>query len=149
MTRTFAVGSITGRLDVDILGLELFDWSPVAFDARLETPKGDRSRHRISARAVRELSNVGGGGGGVAQALQSGVLQFFDEYGYDKLGIRCRLANDVCLMSGVEPAPGGYYIVKGRGLPRIDIIGNQGRVNWRQLVAQIVSGLNAQGVVVD
>ena len=52
-------------------------------------------------------------------------------------------------MSGVEPAPGGYYIVKGRGLPRIDIIGNQGRVNWRQLVAQIVSGLNAQGVVVD
>ncbi len=149
VTRTFAVGSITGRLDVDILGLELFDWSPVAFDARLETPKGDRSRHRISARAVRELSNVGGGGGGVAQALQSGVLQFFDEYGYDKLGIRCRLANDVCLMSGVEPAPGGYYIVKGRGLPRIDIIGNQGRVNWRQLVAQIVSGLNAQGVVVD
>lgn len=149
VTRTFAVGSITGRLDVDILGLELFDWSPVAFDARLETPQGDRSRHRISARAVRELSNVGGGGGGVAQALQSGVLQFFDEYGYDKLGIRCRLANDVCLMSGVEPAPGGYYIVKGRGLPRIDIIGNQGRVNWRQLVAQIVSGLNAQGVVVD
>lgn len=149
VTRTFAVGSITGRLDVDILGLELFDWSPVAFDARLETAKGDRSRHRISARAVRELSNVGGGGGGVAQALQSGVLQFFDEYGYDRIGIRCRLANDVCLMSGVEPAPGGYYIVKGRGLPRIDIVGNQGRVNWRQLVAQIVSGLDAQGVVVD
>ncbi len=149
VTRTFAVGSITGRLDADILGLELFGWSPVAFDARLETAAGDRSRHRISARAVRELSNVGGGGGGVAQALQSGVLQFFDEYSYDRIGIRCRLANDVCLMSGVEPAPNGYYIVKGSGLPRIDIIGNQGRVNWRQLVGQIVSGLDAQGVVVD
>lgn len=149
VTRAFAVGSITGRLDADILGLELFGWSPVAFDARLETPEGDRSRHRISAKAVKELSNVGGGGGGVAQALQSGVLQFFDEYSYDKLGIRCRLANDVCLMSGVEPAPNGYYIVKGRGLPRIDIIGNQGRVNWRQLVAQIASGLEAQGVVVE
>lgn len=149
VTRTFAVGSITGRLDADILGLELFGWSPVAFDARLETAKGDRSRHRISARAVKELSNVGGGGGGVTQALQSGVLQFFDEYGYDRIGIRCRLANDVCLMSGVEPAASGYYIVKGRGLPRIDIIGNQGRVNWPQLVAQIVSGLDAQAVVVE
>ncbi|MGE0580693.1 MAG: hypothetical protein AB7P31_00965 [Steroidobacteraceae bacterium] len=149
VTRAFAFGSITGRLDADILALELFGWSPVAFDARLETAAGDRSRHRISARAVRELSNVGGGGGGVAQALQSGVLQFFDEYGYDRIGLRCRLENDVCLMSGVEPAPNGYYIVKGRGLPRIDIIGNQGRVNWPQLVGQIVSGLNAQGVVVE
>ncbi|GMU69615.1 MAG: hypothetical protein AMXMBFR37_19470 [Steroidobacteraceae bacterium] len=148
VTRTFAVGSITGRLDVDVLGLELFAWSPVAFDARLETPPGDRSRHRISARAVSELSNVGGGGGGVTSALQSGVLQFFDEYGYDRLGIRCRLANDVCLMSGVEPAPNGYYIVKGRGLPRIDIVGNQGRVNWPQLVSQIVSGMASAGDVV-
>ena len=54
---------------------ELFGWSPQAFDARLATPKGDKSRHRISAKAVSSLSNVGGGGGGVVQALQSGVLQ--------------------------------------------------------------------------
>ncbi len=149
VTRAFAVGTITGRLDADILGLELFNWSPVAFDARLETAAGDRSRHRISAKAVKELSNVGGGGGGVTQALQSGVLRFFDDYSYDRIGIRCRLRNDVCLMSGIEPAASGYYIVKGRGLPRIDIIGNQGRVNWPQLVSQIASGLAAQDVVVE
>lgn len=150
VTRTFAVGSITGRIDVDVLGLELFAWSPVAFDARIETTRGDRSRHRISARAVSQLSNVGGGGGGVAQALQSGLLQFFDEYSYDRLGIRCKLANDVCLMSGVEPAGNGYYIVKGSGIPRIDIIGNQGRVNWPQLFSQIAAGIrNSEGVVVQ
>jgi hypothetical protein len=90
VTRTFEVGSITGRLEVDVLGLELFAWTPQAFDARLATPTGDKSRHRISARAVSSLSNVGGGGGGVVQALQSGVLRFFDDYSYDKLGIRCR-----------------------------------------------------------
>ena len=72
------------------------------------------------------LSNVGGGGGGVVQALQSGVLQFFDEYSYDKLGITCRLRDDVCQMSGIEPAGVGYYIVKGAGIPRIDIVGNAG-----------------------
>ena len=137
LTQTFEVGSITGKLEVDVLGLELFAWSPTAFTARLATPKGDKSRHRISAKAVSSLSNVGGGGGGVVQALQSGVLRFFDEYSYDKLGITCKLVGDVCEMSGIEPAGVGYYIVKGAGLPRIDIIGSQGRVNWNQLLSSI------------
>jgi hypothetical protein len=137
VTSTFEVGSITGRLEADVLGLELFGWSPTAFDARLATPQGDKSRHRISAKAVSSLSNVGGGGGGVVQALQSGVLQFFDEYSYDRLGITCKLRDDVCQMSGIEPAGVGYYIVKGAGIPRIDIVGNAGRVRWSQLLASI------------
>jgi hypothetical protein len=139
VTRTFEVGTITGKLEADVLGLELFAWTPQAFDARLATPKGDKSRHRISAKAVSSLSNVGGGGGGVVQALQSGVLKFFDDYSYEKLGIRCRLVGDVCEMSGIEPAPNGYYIVKGSGLPRIDIVGSQGRVNWNSLMSSIAT----------
>lgn len=139
LTQTFEVGSITGKLEVDVLGLELFAWSPTAFEARLATPAGDKSRRRISAKAVSSLSNVGGGGGGVVQALQSGVLRFFDEYSYEKLGITCKLVGDVCEMSGIEPAGVGYYIVKGAGLPRIDIVGSQGRVNWNQLLSSIAT----------
>ncbi len=147
VTRTFEVGSITGKLEADVLGMELFKWSPVAFDARLATPQGDKSRHRISAKAVSSLSNVGGGGGGVVQALQSGVLKFFDEYSYDKLGIRCKLSGDVCEMSGIELAPTGYCIVKGSGIPRIDIVGNQGRVRWSQLLSSIATANFAGGTV--
>ena len=146
VTQTFEVGSITGKLEVDVLNLELFAWTPVSFDARLATPKGDKSRHRISAKAVSSLSNVGGGGGGVVQALQGGVLRFFDEYNYDKLGITCKLRNDVCEMSGVEPAGIGYYIVKGAGVPRIDIVGNAGRVRWSQLLASIPTDFSAATV---
>lgn len=148
VTRTFEVGTITGRLEADILGLHLFAWTPQSFDARLATPKGDKSRHRISAKAISNLSNVGGGGGGVVQALQSGVLRFFDDYSYEKLGIRCRLVGDVCEMSGIEPAGAGYYIVKGSGLPRIDIIGSQGRVNWNQLMSSIATA-DFGGTTVD
>ena len=137
LTQTFEVGSITGRLEVDVLGLELFGWSPTAFNARLATPKGDKSRHRISAKAVTSLANVGGGGGGVVQALQSGVLRFFDDYSYEKLGITCKLVGDICEMSGIEPAGVGYYIVKGSGIPRIDIVGSAGRVNWNSLLSSI------------
>jgi hypothetical protein len=137
VTQTFEIGSITGKLEVDMVGLELFNWSPVAFDARLATPKGDKSRHRISAKAVSTLANAGGGGGSVLQALQSGVLRFFDEYNYEKLGIHCRLRGNICEMEGIEPAPNGYYIVKGSGIPRIDIVGSQARVNFQQLLSTI------------
>ena len=52
-------------------------------------------------------------------------------------------------MSGIEPARnGGYYIVKGSGIPRIDIIGNAGRVDWPRLVSQISAGIEAESVEV-
>ena len=145
VTNTFSIGSITGRLDGALKGLELFNWSPVAFDAFLQTPAGDRSSHRISARAVGNLANIGGGGGGVRTALESGVFRMFDEYNYDRIGIRCRLANDVCTMSGIEPAGIGYFILKGRGVPHINIVGNAGRVNWPQLVSQIATQMRGEG----
>ncbi len=147
VTQTFAIGSISGRLEGHLLGLELFNWSPVAFDALLRTPPRDQGPHRISARAIGNLSNIGGGGGGVFQTLQSGLLQFFDEYEYDRIGLRCRLASDVCLMSGIEPAGTGYYILRGKGLPRIDIIGNAGRVSWPQLVSQIATQMRGEGKI--
>jgi len=148
LTHTFSIGSITGRLDADIQGLQLFNWSPVAFNARLQTTPGDRSHHLISQKAVTSISNVGGGGGGVAAALQSGMLRFFKTFHYDQIGISCQLREEVCLMSGLEPARTGYYLVKGRGLPRIDIIGNAGRVDWPQLVGQIAASMHSQNLIV-
>jgi hypothetical protein len=147
ITRTFEFGSITGRLDADVLNLETFNWSPVSFDLRIATPRNDRSRHRISQRAVQNLSNISGGGGGVAAALQSGALKFFDEFGYARIGLSCRLRNDVCQMAGAGPADPGFYIVKGSGLPRINIIGNNERVNWPQLMTQVSDALkNPEGI---
>jgi hypothetical protein len=148
VTRTFEFGMITGRLSGYISGLETFGWMPEAFDAFLFTPVTDESRHRISQRAVTNLSSIGGGSGGsVAAALQGGFLRFFDDFGYDRIGLSCRLANDVCIMGGVEPAPAGYYIVKGAGLPRINVIGSQTRVAWTTLVRQLGSVMESEIVV--
>lgn len=145
LTNTFSFGSITGRLDGDLLGLETFNWSPVAFDLRLATPANDKSRHRISQKALKNLANFGGGGAGVAAALQSGAIRFFDTFRYDRIGLSCKLANDVCQMGGAEPAKNGYYIVKGSGLPRIDVIGTETRVNWPLLLAQTSAALANTG----
>lgn len=150
VTHTFAFGSITGRIDVDVRGLQLFDWSPVAFDARLYTTPGDRSAHRVSQNAVTRIAGLGGAAGAVKAALESGVLKFFHTFHYDRVGIGCRLQNEVCTMSGVAPAPrGGYYLVAGSGLPRLDIIGNVSRVDWQQLIGQVAESMREHNFVVN
>jgi len=140
LTGAFSFGRIEGRLEGRIVDLEMESWRPVAFDAAFATPAGDKSRHRISQRAVDNISSIGGGG--VGGALSRSVLRFFEDFPYDKLGIRCRLENGICDMGGVAPAAsaGGYYLVKGRLLPpRLDVIGYADRVDWETLLAQIMA----------
>lgn len=150
MTSAFSFGRITGRLSGAINGLQLFNWTPVAFDAKLYTPPDDRSRHRISQRAVQNIGSIGGGGAGVTAALSGGVMRFFDDFNYERLGIACRLENEICVMDGIAPAPNGnYYLVKGKGLPRIDVIGSNRRIDWPRLVQQLIAVTESEGPVVQ
>jgi hypothetical protein len=41
-------------------------------------------------------------------------------------------------MGGVGPAKQGYYLVKGGGIPRIDIVGYNRRIDWELLVQKLV-----------
>jgi hypothetical protein len=141
VTDTFSFGLIQGRLSGDATGLEMVAWKPVAMDLHLYTPPDDRSRHRISQRAVEDLTSIGGGGGAAA-VLSSGFLKFFEVFAYDKIGLRCVLRAGNCTMSGAGPAGegplgSGYYIVKGSGVPRIDVVGYRREVNWERLLRQL------------
>ncbi len=148
LTRTFSFGRIEGRLDGRIDGLQMVAWEPVAFDAEFATPAGDRSRHRISQKAVDNISNIGGGG--VGGALSRSFLRFLEDFPYDRLGIRCKLQDGVCAMGGVAPADNGYYLVKGRFIPpRLDVIGYSDRVNWAGLVQQLKQVTHGQAPVVQ
>ncbi len=135
LTRTFSFGKITGKLEGRIDNLYLENWQPVSFDARFATPAQDESRHRISQRAIDNISNLGGGG--MSGALSRTFLGFFEEFRYARLGVSCRLENGVCEMDGVEAAAQGSYLVKGSGLPRIDIVGYNHRVDWASLIGKL------------
>lgn len=148
LTRRFDFGRIEGKLEGHVRNLRLENWEPVQFEARFATPKGDRSRRKISQRAVENLSALGGGAGAAA-VLSQGFLSMFKEFNYRRLGLSCRLANGVCEMDGVAPAPQGYYIVEGQGLPRIDVIGYTRRVDWHELLARLKAALQSQGPVIQ
>ena len=134
LTRTFSFGRIEGRLGGEVENLSLVNWQPVSFDARFATPEDDDSRHRISQRAVDNLTSLGGGIGG---ALSQSFLRFFEEFSYDRLGLSCHLRGTVCEMDGVQQAKNGYYIVKGSGLPQINVIGYSRRVDWPTMVGRL------------
>jgi len=134
MTEAFSFGSITGYADAEIKGLELVSWKPVQFDAKIRSSEGDY-RKRISQRAVQNISSLGGVGAGAA--LQASFLRFFGEFGYDKIGITCKMRNGVCQMGGVEDVSSGYLMVKGGGLPAISVIGYNRSVDWAELVERL------------
>ena len=134
LTRTFSFGNITGRIDGEVKTLELVNWQPVRFDARVASSAGEYPR-RISQAAVQNISALGGAG--AAAAIQRSFLRFFETFGYAALGLSCKLENGVCEMGGVENVPQGYVIVKGGGIPAITVLGYNRNVGWRELIERL------------
>lgn len=135
LTRTFAFGSMQGRLDGDVNNLELQDWLPVRFEARVYSSAGSYPR-KISQRAVQNISSLGGAG--AAAAIQRSYLGFFENFGYDRIGWSCVLRNDVCQMGGIEAADNGpYSIIRGGGIPAISVMGYNRAVSWGELITRL------------
>jgi hypothetical protein len=147
LTRTFSFGRIEGRLQGRVNDLYMEAWQLVAFDAAFQTPPDDRSRNRISQKAVDNISNLGGAG--VGGAVSRSFLRFLEDFPYKRLGIRCRLESGICHMDGVAPAENGYYLVQGRLLPpRLDVIGYASEVDWLSLLGRLKSITAGNGPVV-
>ena len=146
LTRTFSFGSMQGRIDVRADNLELANWQPVKFDAEIRSSPGDYPR-KISQRAVQNISSLGGAGAGAA--ISRSFLRFFEQFGYDRIGLSCRLRNEVCLMDGIEPTQYGYTIVKGGGIPAISVIGYNREVSWNELLERLkrITQANVKPVV--
>lgn len=134
LTGAFNFGRMEGQMSGWAHNLRLLDWRPVAMDARIFTHE-DVPRRRISQRAVDNLSSLGGAGG----ALISGtVLRFFEDFPYRRAGLACRLSNNICHIDGVaRHESGGFYIIEGRALPRLDVIGHRRLIDWPQLIRQL------------
>lgn len=137
LTEVLGFGSITGRLDGRIRGLRLVDWTPVAFDARFITDGRRGVRQRISQRAVQNISSVGDAS--FVASLQGQLIGLFDDFGYRRIGIGCRLLNEVCSMSGLHSGGNAFTIVEGAGLPRLTVVGFNRRVDWPTLVERLVA----------
>ncbi len=76
-------------------------------------------------------------------SLQAQLIGLFDDFGYARIGIACRLRDEVCAMDGLgsagihaEPA---LLSSQGSGLPRLTVVGFNRRVDWPTLVERLVA----------
>lgn len=146
MTGAVQFGNITGKLDVDVTDLELENWQPLSFDARVLTSPGD-FRKRISQKAVQNISSIGGAGAGAA--IQASFLRVFSSFGYDKIGLSCKLSAGICELGGAENVKsGGFYMVKGGGVPSVNVVGYNRRVGWQELLARIKAVIDGNSKMV-
>ncbi|MEW6164977.1 MAG: hypothetical protein AB1642_07955 [Pseudomonadota bacterium] len=135
LTRTFAFGSIEGRFDADLHELEMDGWTPLRFDARIADTPGDHPR-LLSLGALRDIAELG-------EAAENRALRRIPErslggFGYARIGLGCKLRAGVCELSGIpgRDAPDRVVIMEGSGIPSIDILGYNRRIDWNALVAR-------------
>jgi hypothetical protein len=135
LTRAFDFGRVEGRLSGRVDDLMLVDWQLQRMRLVLNTPLDDPGRRRISQRAVENLTAIGGG---IQGALSMVFLRFFEDFSYRQLGFSCALDGEVCVVEGVADLPdGSFVLVQGGGLPRIEVIGHNRRVDWPELVRRL------------
>jgi hypothetical protein len=146
ITRTFNFGAIEGKVEGKVSNLQLENWKPVHMDARIQTMDGDHVK-KISQRAVENITALGGEG--TAAALQRTFLRFFKEFNYEKIGMSCKLREDVCEMGGVESTPTGFIIVKGSGVPAVTVNGYTKYVSLNDLLGRMkrITDSNTKAIV--
>lgn len=145
MTGAVKFGTITGYLDVDVNELVMENWQPQSMDAKVLTSDGDFKK-RISQRAVQNISSIGGAGAGAA--IQRSFLRFFDTFGYDKIGISCKLRNGICEMGGADATSGGYTLIKGGGMPAVNVVGYNRFVGWQELLDRIKAVIDGNSKII-
>lgn len=145
LTAAFNLAEIRGRISGYIHNVSLINWRPVAFDASILTDSQNAGERRISHEAVQLLSQAGGSSAALGQFVR--VLNSFP---YEKLGFNASLRGDRLHLSGVEEHPsGGFYLVKGKGLPHLDIIGHQRDSSYRELIERLKSASNSEAPVIE
>lgn len=135
LTSAFDFGRVEGRLSGRVDNLMLVGWELQRMQLSLGTPLDDPGRRRISQRAVENLTAIGGG---IQGALSMVFLRFFEDFSYRRLGFACDLSGNVCVASGVADGPdGSFVLVQGGGLPQIEVIGHNRRVDWPELIRRL------------
>ncbi len=144
LTHTFSFGGISGRMSGFVHELRMLDWQPVAFDAWFGTPEQEAGSHKISRQAVNHLTTIGGGG--ATAALSGPVLKLFNNFSYKRLGLGCRLQNNICEVRGLDDDASSVLIMEGAGVPKIMIRAFNRQMDFPTLVAGLTAASQGESI---
>jgi hypothetical protein len=73
-------------------------------------------------------------------------MRMFTNFSYRRLGLGCRLVDYVCELRGLSGDPESVLILEGAGIPKITIRAFNRRVDWPQMVANLVAISSGEGI---
>jgi hypothetical protein len=122
LTSSLEVGRMTGLIKGSLKNYSMEYGQPSGFDLMIETDSSRNVPKLISVDAINNLSIISTGSAAISAILSSGVNQFFKDYPYSRIGMRCTLKDDIFKLRGLIHDSGKEYLVR-KGLFRgVDII---------------------------
>ena len=119
LTSKIAIGKMTGVIRGSLKNFVMEYGEPASFALEVESVAKRGVEQSVSMDAIQSISILGTG---VDSALNRGITQFFKEYPYSKIGLRCVLRNDQFSVNGTIREGGTEYLIR-RGLLRgVDVV---------------------------
>jgi|GEM_PF-961264 len=129
LTSSIKVGRMTGLIKGSLKNFSIEYGQPSGFDLVITTDTGRNVPKLISVEAINDLSIISTGSGAISGILSSGLNQFFKDYPYSQIGIRCILKDDIFKLRGLIHEADKEYLVKKALFRGVDII-NQNPDNY-------------------
>ena len=129
LTSSVKVGRVTGLIKGSLKNFSMEYSQPSSFDLVIETDTSRSVPKLISVDAINNLSIISTGSGAISAILNSGVNQFFKDYPYSQIGMRCTLKDDIFKLRGLVHASGKEYLVRKAFFRGVDIV-NQNPDNY-------------------
>ena len=121
MTEKIAIGKMTGIIQGSLNGFEMEYGQPIRFVLDIDSVDTSGVSQRISVEAIQSISILGTGSG-MSSVLNRGIMSFFKDYPYSRIGIQAKLANDVFTIRGKIHSGGKEYLVKRGFLRGVDVV---------------------------
>lgn len=133
-------GYITGVLRATAKQVELQNGSLTAFDLDVGTLLDPKVKYEVGIEAVRKIT-IFAGGLSALKFLDQGIYKAFDSYDYEGMGGRFTLKDNLLFAKAHFERDGKKLFLKGRGLPRLDIVYNEGggAISWTAFLQQLKS----------
>ncbi|MFZ3055458.1 MAG: hypothetical protein WA098_01745 [Smithella sp.] len=129
LTSSLKVGRMTGLIKGSLKNFSMEYGQPSSFDLVIETDTSRSVPKLISVDAINNLSIISTGSGAISAILNSGVNQFFKDYPYSQIGMRCTLKDDIFKLRGLVHDSGKEYLVRKALFRGVDIV-NQNPDNY-------------------
>lgn len=135
LTAPTGFGRVTGRIKGWIKGLVMSRMQPEAFDMLIVSDPEYRGPKEISIKAIENLAILGGGSGGRVPILGA----FFKNFAYSRIGISCRLKNDVFELHGLTKKGGVEYLVERGFFGGVNVVNMnpEGKILFADMVERL------------